>query len=64
MPYDQVFHKWKAGKLHSGSKTGPPVENQKQAIAIYLSEKDKAEHGNHEYSGASYKHAHTARKSG
>lgn len=30
--------KWKAGKLHSGSKNGPIVHNQKQAIAIGLSE--------------------------
>ena len=30
--------KWKAGKLHSGSKKGPVVKSQKQAIAIALSE--------------------------
>ena len=30
--------KWKAGKLHSGSKKGPIVRSQKQAIAISLSE--------------------------
>lgn len=30
--------KWKAGKLHSGSKKGPVVKSQKQAIAISLSE--------------------------
>ncbi len=30
--------KWKAGTLHSGSKSGPVVKNQKQAIAIALSE--------------------------
>lgn len=30
--------KFKAGKLHSGSKKGPVVENPKQAIAIALSE--------------------------
>jgi hypothetical protein len=29
---------WKAGTLHSGSKKGPIVTNQKQAIAIALSE--------------------------
>jgi hypothetical protein len=33
------MHKWKTGKLHSGSKGGPKVTNQKQAIAIMLSEK-------------------------
>ena len=30
--------KFKAGKLHSGSKKGPLVSNPKQAIAIGLSE--------------------------
>jgi len=30
--------KWKAGKLHSGSKKGPKVKNQKQAVAIMKSE--------------------------
>jgi hypothetical protein len=30
--------KFKAGKLHSGSKKGPVVTNPKQAIAISLSE--------------------------
>ena len=30
--------KFKQGKLHSGSKKGPIVENPKQAIAISLSE--------------------------
>ena len=32
------MHKWKEGKLHSGSKKGPIVTNPKQAIAISLSE--------------------------
>jgi len=32
------MHKFKAGKLHSGSKKGPLVSNPKQAIAISLSE--------------------------
>jgi hypothetical protein len=32
------MHKFKAGKLHSGSKKGPVVTNPKQAIAISLSE--------------------------
>ena len=32
------MHKFKAGDLHSGSKTGPVVRNPKQAIAISLSE--------------------------
>ncbi len=34
----KTMDEWKAGKLHSGSKTGPVVKNQKQAIAIGLSE--------------------------
>jgi len=42
MPYDEVMHKWKSGKLHSGSKSGPKVKSQKQAVAIMLSEKRKA----------------------
>lgn len=42
MPYDEVMPKWKAGKLHSGSKSGPKVTSQKQAVAIMLSEKRKA----------------------
>lgn len=42
MPYDQVMKKWAAGQLHSGSKKGPVVSSQKQAVAIMLSEKKKA----------------------
>ena len=34
----KVMKEWKAGKLRSGSKHGPPVTNQKQAVAIALSE--------------------------
>lgn len=34
----KVMHEWKKGDLHSGSKKGPIVKNQKQAIAISLSE--------------------------
>ena len=30
--------RWKAGTLHSGSKTGPKVTNPKQAVAISLSQ--------------------------
>jgi len=43
MPFDQVMHKWAAGTLKSGS--GAPVKSQKQAIAIELSEKRKADSG-------------------
>lgn len=42
MPYDKVMHKFKHGKLHSGSKKGPKVTNRSQAIAIMLSEKKKS----------------------
>ena len=37
----KVMGEWKEGKLHSGSKKGPIVKNQKQAIAIALSEAKK-----------------------
>jgi hypothetical protein len=49
MPYSEVYSKWKKGKLHSGSKTGPTVKSHEQATAIYLSEKRKAEEGKKEY---------------
>jgi hypothetical protein len=35
---DKVMKEYKAGKLHSGSKKGPVVKSQKQAVAIALSE--------------------------
>lgn len=34
----QEMRKFKEGKLHSGSPTGPKVKSRKQAIAIALSE--------------------------
>ncbi len=34
----QAMEKFKEGKLHSGSKSGPLVTNPKQGIAIALSE--------------------------
>lgn len=49
MPWDEVMSKFKRGKLHSGSKKGPKVKNRKQAIAIMLSEKRKAQGGKDEY---------------
>ena len=48
-PWNQVMSKWKAGKLGSGSKNGPRVQGQKQAVAIMLSEKSKAKAGKKEY---------------
>lgn len=51
MPWDEVMHKWKHGELHSGSKKGPLVKDQKQAEAIMLSEHRAAEGGKKEYQG-------------
>jgi hypothetical protein len=42
---EKVMKEWKNGELHSGSKTGPKVTSQKQAIAIGLSEAKKAVKG-------------------
>jgi hypothetical protein len=40
MPKDVagVMHEFKHGALHSGSSSGPVVQNRKQAIAIAMSE--------------------------
>jgi len=38
----KVMKEYGAGKLHSGSKKGPTVTSQKQAIAIALSEAGKS----------------------
>lgn len=38
---EKVMHEWKEGELHSGSKEGPKVSSQKQAVAIALSEARK-----------------------
>ena len=48
MPWDEVLHKWKTGKLYSGGN-GKQVKNQKQAVAIMLSEKKAAKGGKSEY---------------
>lgn len=46
MPSSEVMHKFGSGDLHSGGPGGPKVTNQKQAVAIMLSEKRKeAAHG-------------------
>jgi hypothetical protein len=37
----KVMDEWKGGTLHSGSKKGPKVTSQKQAIAIGLSQARK-----------------------
>lgn len=49
MPWNEVMGKWKTGKLHSGSKGGPKVKSQDQAVAIMLSEKKAAKGGKKEY---------------
>ena len=38
----KVMREYGAGKLHSGSKKGPVVKSEKQALAIALSEAGKA----------------------
>ena len=45
--------KFKAGKLHSGSKAGPKVADKKQAIAIMLSEKRSESRNRGKYTDAS-----------
>lgn len=35
--FGKTMHKWKAGTLHSGSRRGPLVTSQKQALAIAFS---------------------------
>jgi hypothetical protein len=48
VPRDKIFHEFKEGTLHSGSKSGPKVTNRKQAVAIALSypkEGEKKAHG-------------------
>ena len=37
----KVMKEWGKGELHSGSKKGPVVKSQKQAIAIAMSEARK-----------------------
>lgn len=55
MPYDEVMSKWKKGELRSGG-SGKPVKDQKQAVAIMLSEKRKAAQGKREYKSRKKKH--------
>jgi hypothetical protein len=42
--FDKTLKEWKSGDLHSGSKHGPVVKSQKQAVAIGLSEQRKEGH--------------------
>ena len=58
---------WGKGKLHSGSKSGPVVRSQKQAIAIGLSEQRAAKkqgHGKASTVGQKHTKAATPRKAG
>ena len=49
MPWDEVMHKFKTGKLRSGGPGGPVVKDRDRAVAIMVSEKRKARAGNEEY---------------
>lgn len=60
MPWDEVMHKWKQGKLKSGG-SGKPVKSQDQAVAIMLSEKRAAQGGKKEYASKAVKGLHAAR---
>ena len=63
MPSSAVMHKFKHGKLHSGSKSGKVVKNRKQAVAIMLSEKrNEAAHGGHYSDRVNRKHGLGAKK--
>lgn len=42
---EKTMHEWGQGTLHSGSKRGPKVTSQKQAVAIALSQGRKAAKG-------------------
>jgi hypothetical protein len=39
---EKTLHEFKHGALHSGSKKGPKVTNRKQAIAIAISQANRA----------------------
>lgn len=41
----KVMGEYKAGTLHSGSKSGPTVTDRRQAVAIALSEQRKQNRG-------------------
>lgn len=49
MPSSEVLGKFKRGRLHSGSKSGPLVKSKAQAVAIMLSERrNEQEYGSPE----------------
>lgn len=43
--FQGTLDEWKAGNLHSGSKHGPVVRDQKQALAIAFNQQRKEEGG-------------------
>lgn len=45
----KVMKEYKAGELHSGSKSGPAVTSRKQAIAIAMSEAGMAKKNKKKY---------------
>lgn len=49
MKMGKVMHEYKAGELHSGSKSGPVVKSRKQAIAIAMSEANKVKKKSKKY---------------
>ncbi len=40
----KTMHEWGQGELHSGSKKGPVVKDQRQAVAIALSQARRVSH--------------------
>jgi hypothetical protein len=44
---EDEMHKFKHGKMHSGSKHGPKVKSRKQAIAIALNESGQSRKRGH-----------------
>ena len=62
MPFTNVMPQFKAGTLKSGS--GQPVKNPKQAVAIMLSEKQKADEGDQEYQAPNLASAMKKKKKG
>ena len=57
---DATMHEWKAGSLHSGSKSGPIVHSREQAIAIALNSEDGGTGKNNHGTGAHSTGIHSA----
>jgi Family of unknown function (DUF6496) len=43
--FEGTMHEWGKGDLHSGSKKGPVVKSQKQALAVAFSQAGKSKSG-------------------